>query len=337
MKAVVIHAPKDLRIDDVPEQEIGPYDVRIDVQAAGICGSDLHYFKHGGFGATRLREPMILGHELAGFVTELGVNVEHLRIGDVVAVNPSHPCGHCHYCGLGRHNLCLDMRFYGSAMRFPHVQGGFRQSIVCNEAQAIAVGAGTSAAQAAFAEPLAVAIHAVNQAGSLLGKNVLVAGAGPIGVLTVAVAKLAGAMSVTVTDILDAPLAIATKIGADRVVNVSTSGQMEGDQFDVMFEAAGSPATVLQGLSLVVRGGTIVQIGQGAEATLPMSVIVTRELIIKGAFRFDGEFQTAVDLISRRRINVASLLTDTFGVDDAFTAFEVAMDKERSMKVQLTF
>jgi L-idonate 5-dehydrogenase len=338
MKAVVIHSPLDLRVDDVPEQAVGTHDVKVKVQAGGICGSDLHYYKHGGFGTTRIREPLILGHELAGLIVEVGGDVDGHLLGQTVAINPSHPCGGCHFCLLGQRNLCLDMRFYGSAMRFPHVQGGFRQYIVCDAAQVFPVQAETSPAEAALAEPLAVALHAVSQAGPLLGKKVLVTGAGPIGVLTVAAARFAGAHSITATDVLDRPLSIAQALGADRLINIARDEEaLRGGDFDIMFEAAGSAKTILQGIEIVARGGTIVQIGQGAEVTLPMSQIVTRELTFKGAFRFDGEFAMAVDLIDKRRIAVAELLTDTFHVDDAASAFEVAMDKERSMKVQLVF
>lgn len=338
MKAVVIHSPLDLRVDDVSEQAVGPHDVKVKVQAGGICGSDLHYYRHGGFGTVKIREPMILGHELAGSIVEVGNCVDAQLLGRTVAINPSHPCGQCHYCLLGKRNLCLDMRFYGSAMRFPHVQGGFRQFIVCDAAQVFPVRAKTSAAEAAFAEPLAVALHAVSQAGPLLGKKVLVTGAGPIGVLTVAAARFAGAHSITATDVLDRPLTVAQAVGADHVINIARDEEaLKGGDFDIMFEAAGSAKTILNGIEIVARGGTIVQIGQGAEATLPMSQIVTRELTLKGAFRFDREFAMAVDLIDKRRIAVAALLTDTFAIDDVTRAFEVAMDKERSMKVQLVF
>ena len=339
MKAVVIHAPLDIRVDEIDDEVVGPSDVKVKIEAGGICGSDLHYYRHGGFGAVRIREPMVLGHELAGSVVEVGSQVTHLAVGQAVAVNPSHPCGHCRYCQLGRRNQCLDMRFFGSAMRFPHVQGGFRQYVVCDAVQAVPVADGITMAEAAFAEPLAVCLHAVNRAGSLMGKNVLVTGAGPIGLLTVAAARFAGARSVTVTDILDAPLRLAELIGATAAINVSDTGggKLPEDSFDVMFEAAGNAKTVVDGLALVTRGGLIVQIGQGAEATLPMSVIVTREITLKGAFRFDHEFALAVDLIGQRAINVSGLLTDSFNFNQAKQAFELAGDKQRSMKVQLTF
>ena len=295
MKAVVIHAAGDLRVEERSEPQLGPGDVKVRVGAGGICGSDLHYFHHGGFGTVRLREPMILGHEIAGTIAEVGAGVTHLAPGQKVAVNPSRACGHCDFCQQGLQNHCLEMRFFGSAMRYPHVQGGFRQVLTCDAAQAVPVPDHVSLTEAAFAEPLAVCLHAVARAGSLLGRKVLVTGAGPIGLLTAAAARLAGAAEVVVTDIVDAPLAIARKLGVTRVVNVATEPDAlagyEGNKgaFDVLFEAAGAAATLVAGLRVVRPRGILVQIGQGAEATLPMSLIVTKELDLRGTFRFHEE------------------------------------------------
>ncbi len=343
MKAVVIHAAGDLRVDEVEDVPLGPQDVRVRVGAGGICGSDLHYYRHGGFGTVRLRQPMILGHEIAGTVVEVGAAVAALRRGQSVAINPGRACGHCRFCQAGQQSHCLDMRFYGSAMRFPHVQGGFREHLVCDAAQAYPVGEAVSLTQAAFAEPLAVALHAVARAGSLLGQRVLVAGAGPIGVLTAAAARRAGAAEIVVTDLLDPPLAVATRCGADRVINVArdpdalAAYEVDKGAFDVMFEAAGGVATLLSGLRVVRPLGMIVQIGQGAEAALPMSMIVTKELDLRGTFRFWGEFGTAVGFIATGLIDVKPLLTEVIDMADARRAFDLAADKSRSMKVQLAF
>lgn len=341
MRAAVLHAPGDLRIEEGDDDQLGPGQVRIRLRAGGICGSDLHYFLHGGFGTVRLREPMILGHEVAGTVEEVGPDVENLGLGQLVAVNPSQACGRCAFCTRGQHNHCLDMRFYGSAMPTPHVQGAFRDSIVCQARQAVPVVECVSAGEAAFAEPLAVCLHAATRAGPLLGRRVLVTGSGPIGALMVAAARVAGASEIVVTDILDSPLGLASRMGADTAINVARSANalavFERDKgyFDVMFEAAGSAAAVLAGLKVVRPLGTIVQIGQGAEASLPMSTIVTKEIALIGSFRFDSEFETAVGLIGGRRINVLPLLTDTLPLSDVNRAFELAADKARSMKVQL--
>jgi L-idonate 5-dehydrogenase len=193
MRAVVAHAAKDLRIEEVATPDVGSNEIRVRVGFGGICGSDLHYFNHGGFGAVRLREPMILGHEVAATVEEVGRTVTRVKPGDRVAVSPSLPCNSCEYCLLGRQNQCLDMRFYGSAMRTPHVHGAFREALVCAEEQVYRIGDGTSLEMAALAEPLAVCVHAVRQSGDLVGRRVLVTGCGPIGTLVMLAARRAGA------------------------------------------------------------------------------------------------------------------------------------------------
>src|SRR5947199_5940915 len=245
MRAAVLHAAKDLRIEEVAAPPLGSRDVEVRIEAGGICGSDLHYYFDGGFGTVRLKEPMMLGHEIAGTVGRVGAEVASVRPGQRVAVNPSRPCGHCRYCGEGKQNHCLDMRFYGSAMRFPHVQGGFREVLVCDETQAVPVPATMSAAQAAFAEPFAVCLHAVNRAGPLLGKRVVVTGAGPIGALTVIAARRAGALEIVATDVADAPLAAAHQVGADARSNVSEKDALarygpDKGTFEVVFEASGN-------------------------------------------------------------------------------------------------
>ena len=244
MRGLVIHAPKDLRLEAVAEQPLGPTDVRVRIAAGGICGSDLHYFNHGGTGAIRIREPMVLGHEVAGTVEAVGAEVSRVAAGARVAVNPSRACGHCIRCAEGLHNHCLDMRFLGSAMRMPHVQGGFRETLVVHETQAVAVAEGVSLGEAAMAEPLAVCLHAVTRAGPLLGRRVLVTGCGPIGALCVMAAKHAGAGEVVATDVQPFPLSVARTAGADVALDVAAGPDALADlvgrtgPFDVLFEAS---------------------------------------------------------------------------------------------------
>jgi len=192
MRAIVAHATKDLRIEDHETDALTESQVKVKIERGGICGSDLHYYNHGGFGTVRLREPMILGHEVAGTIAEVGSAVHHLKVGQTVAVSPSRPCGTCQYCLQGMPNHCMDMRFYGSAMPFPHIQGAFRETLVADAAQC-AVTDNLTIAEAAMAEPLAVAVHATRQAGNLVGKRVLVTGCGPIGLLCILAARSAGA------------------------------------------------------------------------------------------------------------------------------------------------
>jgi L-idonate 5-dehydrogenase len=344
MRAVVIHAPRDLRVEPFAVAEPGPGQVKVRVGAGGICGSDLHYYQHGGFGVVRIKEPMVLGHEVAGTVIATGANVARVRTGDRIAINPSNPCFKCRFCLEGAHHHCLDMRFYGSAMRFPHVQGAFRDEIVIEEHQAFLVGEKTSLGEAAFAEPLSVCLHAVSRAGSLHGKRILVTGCGPIGCLTIIAARHAGAAEIVATDIAAAALAMARKVGADRAIDVAADPQAmsafaaDKGYFDVVFECAGNAQALAAALQAARAGGTVVQVGlAGAEVPVPINMIVAKEIALKGTFRFDAEFGFAVDLISRRAVDVTPLLTETLPIERAVDAFELASDRSRAMKVQLSF
>jgi L-idonate 5-dehydrogenase len=343
MRAVVIHAPKDLRIDSFPDPAPGAGEVRVKIAAGGICGSDLHYYHHGGFGTIRIQQPMALGHEIAGVIAAVGSDVSHLKPGMRVAVNPSEPCGVCLHCREGMRNQCLDMRFMGSAMRMPHVQGGFRENVTVGASQALPIADSLSLGEAAMAEPLAVCLHAGKQAGPLLGKRVLVTGCGPIGALMVVVARYAGAAEVVVTDIADTPLAVARKLGASRTVNSATEASALDPYragkgvFDVLFEASGNQAALRSALDLLRPGGIIVQLGLGGEMTLPVNTVVTKELQLRGTFRFDPEFELALRLMGEGLIDVKPLITSSLPFDSAVDAFELASDRSKSMKVQLTF
>jgi L-idonate 5-dehydrogenase len=342
--AAVIHAPKDLRIEDRPVREPGPSEVEIRIGVGGICGSDLHYYNHGGFGTVRLREPMILGHEIAGTISKVGTDVAHLEPGQHVAVNPSRPCQTCEYCQRGMHNHCTHMRFYGSAMRFPHIQGAFSEKLVCDAVQAIPIPDTLSLAEAAFAEPLAVCLHAVRRAGELLGKRVLITGSGPIGALTAMAARCAGAGEIIVTDIVDHTLFIAQQCGGvDQTINSAKTPDLLAPleagkgSIDVMFECSGNNHAFVGALAAMRPRGIIVQIGLGGEFAFLMNVLVAKEIDLRGTFRFHDEFYTAVSLITSNRINVRPLLTQTVPLADAVAGFELANDRNRAMKVQIRF
>ena len=347
MKAVVIHAPHDLRFDEWEDSAgttPGPNQVQVRIGAGGICGSDLHYYHQGGFGTIRIQHPMVLGHEIAGTVMAVGAGVDHVVAGDTVAVSPSAPCGHCRYCQAGMQNHCLDMRFYGSAMRNPHVHGGFREQLICRADQAHKLRPGTALTEAAFAEPLAVCLHAAKQAGPLQGRRVLVSGCGPIGALSVLVARHAGAREVVVTDLLDEPLALAMQIGADHVINMRSTPDglapygVDKGTFDVVFEASGAPQGIAAAIAAARPGATIVQVGiGGAETPIPLNLVVSKELNLRGTFRFHEEFAWAVDFIGRRQINVRPLLSEVMPAAEAKAAFDLASDRKQAMKVMLAF
>jgi L-idonate 5-dehydrogenase len=342
-KACVLHAAKDLRIENVPVAEMGDDQVLVHIGAGGICGSDLHYYLDGGFGAVRVREPFILGHEVAGTVAAVGAKVARVKPGDRIALNPSRPCGKCKFCQEGIQQHCLDMWFYGSAMRMPHSQGAFRQHIVVGEFQCEPVG-DVSLGEAACCEPLSVALHAVQQAGPLMGKRVLVTGSGPIGALVIVAARHAGALEVVATDLFDAALKKAIEMGATRTVNVSQAPGLaaaeftaEKGYFDVVFECTGVGVVIKSALPVLRPRGTLVQVGVTGDVPIPIDVLGPKEIRFIGTSRFHREYALGARLLKEGRINVKPIITATLPFDRAVEAFEMAADRKAQMKVQLTF
>jgi L-idonate 5-dehydrogenase len=342
MRAIVIHAARDLRIEERVPDAPGPGQLRLRLAAGGICGSDLHYFNHGGFGTVRLREPMILGHEVSAFVEEMGAGVKGFKPGQLVAVSPSRPCGTCRYCLEGLPNQCLSMRFYGSAMPFPHIQGAFSEVLVADAAQCIDA-TGLTQGEAAMAEPLAVALHATTLAGSLLGKRVLVTGCGPIGMLAMLAARRAGAAEIVATDLSDFTLGLASKGGADRVINTGkdpdalAAYSADKGYFDVLFECTGAVAALTGGIAALRPRGVILQLGLGGDMALPMMAITAKELSLRGSFRFHHEFAFGVELMRKRLIDVRPLITHTLPLAEAEAAFHIASDRGQTVKAQIAF
>lgn len=342
MKTITAHAAKDLRVEDHPVPAPGPGEVLVEMAAGGICGSDLHYYNHGGFGTVRLKEPMILGHEVSGRIKALGEGVEGLTPGQLVAVSPSRPCGVCAFCQAGQQNHCTEMRFYGSAMPFPHIQGAFREMLVADASQC-APADGLTPGEAAMAEPLSVVLHAARQAGDLNGKRVLVTGCGPIGLLAVLVARQAGAVEIAATDVSDFTLAKAREVGADHTVNVATNPEglapFEANKgaFDVLFECSGVAAALAAAIPVIRPQGLIMQLGLGGDMTLPVQAMTAKELALRGSFRFHHEFPLAVEMMRAGRLDVKPLITQTIGMDKATDAFELASDRSQAIKVQLSF
>ncbi|HTV52854.1 MAG TPA: L-idonate 5-dehydrogenase [Steroidobacteraceae bacterium] len=344
MLAAVCHGKKDLRVERVEDGPLAADEVRVAVAYGGICGSDLHYYHRGAVGDFALREPLTLGHEVSGTVIETGAAVTGLAAGTKAALDPSRPCLRCSFCRAGRSNLCIDMRFLGSAARFPHVQGGFAQHLVLRQDQIVPVPQDTDLLRLAVAEPLSVALHAVNRAGTLLGKRVLITGSGPIGLLIARAARLAGAAEVVSTDVANRPLEVArTAMGATHTVNVAASPsglaafEVDGGYFDVAFEASGSAAALASIFRLLRRGGRIVQVGMlpSSATEIAVNALQSREFELVGAFRANDEFRLAVRLIVTGAIDVSGILSGTYPLEQAATALESAGDRSRVVKLHL--
>lgn len=340
-----LHGQSDLRIETLPETEPGADEVLVAVGAGGICGSDLHYWQDGGFGPIRVREPIILGHEAAGTVIAAGTGVTALSVGDIVALNPSHPCGTCKFCLQSAQQHCLSMRFKGSAMLFPHEQGMFRDRIVMQAEQCLRADAGVPIAEVALAEPLAVCLRALRRAhafsGGLAGKRVLITGAGPIGALCTLLVARAGAAEIVVTDLQDATLAVAASVGATRTVNVTKDDLVPWSQdkgvFDLAFECSAAAPALRSAISTVLPMGTIVQVGVTGDLPVPLNLIVGKEIALVGTHRFHDEFAEAVSLINGQSLPLGRIVTHTFPLDRIQDAMETAADRSRSVKVQVTF
>ncbi|OAT76544.1 L-idonate 5-dehydrogenase [Mangrovibacter phragmitis] len=312
----------------------------VEIVRGGICGSDLHYYQEGKVGNFQVKQPMILGHEVIGRV--VATDSPDLQKGQRVAINPSRPCGQCKYCLNHEENQCTTMRFFGSAMYFPHVDGGFTQYKVVDTAQCVPYAEHADDKIVAFAEPLAVAIHAAHQAGDLEGKRVFISGVGPIGCLIAAAVRTLGAAEVVCADISERSRQLAQEMGATQTVDAKngdfTAWEEEKGYFDIAFEVSGNAASVQRCIAVTRARGVLVQVGMGGNIPdFPLMNIIAKELVLKGSFRFTTEFSTAVNWLSNNTINPLPLLSAEYPFTDLENALKFAGDKTRAAKVQLVF
>ena len=342
MRAVVAHAAKDLRVEKRPRPRSARGTSGCESPSAASAARTCITTHHGGFGDVRLREPMILGHEVAGVVEAVGAEVPRVRVGERVAVNPSRPCNHCRYCLEGQQNHCLDMRFYGSAMRFPTCRAASASTLVCDEAQAMPSPTASRSAKPRWPSRWRSACTPAPRrapARQARAGHRSRADRGPLRDRRPA----RGRRRIVVTDIADATLGAARRVGADQTLNVAADPARLADygrdkgHFDVLFEASGAEAAVRSALEVVRPGGVLVQLGLGGEMTLPVNMITAKELEMRGTFRFHEEFALAVELIGKGLVDVKPLITATIPFIRAREAFELAGDRSRSMKVQLQF
>lgn len=344
MIAAVLHEPNKIVLEEWDQPEPGPGQVLVRVRAGGICGSDLSYYYKGKSGDFIMRDPFVLGHELAGEIASIGPDVTAFTPGQRVAVNPALHCGTCRFCVRGMINHCLHLRFLGSASVHPHAHGAFREYIVVSEAQCVAIPDSFDYAAASMAEPLAVTLHAMRHAPTLLGARVLVVGCGPIGCMLVACARRAGAHHLTAVDLAEPALRKAEQMGADATVSAIDTAQIEAWQqrrgtFDVTIEASGSPAGLETALRTAIAGGTVIQVGNMPAGQSPVSLnyIMSKELRFQGSFRFGVEYGTAVEEIVSGKMDLRPLMSHKYPLASANEAFAMAQDRSQSMKVHLQF
>ncbi len=279
MNVVHLHGQRDMRIEQEQRPVPGPGEVLLRIRAVGICGSDLHYYKEGGIGDAVVNEPLTIGHEFAGEIAELGPGVTGLTVGQAVALDPAMPCHHCEFCIEGNSNLCPNVRFAGS----PGVQGAMREYMVHPAANCFPLMPGMSFADGAVLEPLGIGIHAVDLGKQRVGATVAVLGSGPIGLMTMQVARAAGASSIFATDILDYRLDAARKCGATHTYNPQREDVVEaimqatqGRGVDVVYECSGAQDTPEQAMYLAKPGGTVVLVGIPSEDTTTFTASVAR-------------------------------------------------------------
>ncbi|MHA6345924.1 L-idonate 5-dehydrogenase [Roseivivax sp. CAU 1761] len=342
MKACVIHAAGQVRLETVEEPALQAGEVRLAFGHGGVCGSDIHYVAHGRVGDSVVLDPMVLGHEFSGTVIEAHPDVRNLSVGDRVAVNPARACGKCEFCRNGRSNLCTDMCFMGSAARRPHQSGGFAERPVVAAAQCIPVPADTDLRHLALAEPYAVALHAVALAGDMTGQRVLVTGAGVIGQLLAIAARRAGAAEIVMADVVPEALERARQLGADRVINsadaTAAADLTDTPACDTALEASGAPAAFDLCIAALRPGGTLLQVGfLPPQAPLTLAKLLTRELRVVGTYRFTDEFAEAVRQIVDGAVDLRPLISADLGLDDPAAVFAAAQDKVRNLKVMVQF
>ncbi|GAA5118716.1 L-idonate 5-dehydrogenase [Pseudonocardia adelaidensis] len=328
MRAVVVHAAGDVRVDERPDPRPGPGEVLLAMEWGGVCGSDISYFRHGATGTAVLRHPLVLGHEVAGRVAAVGPGVDGIAEGDAATVHPATTVGDARLPDrlAGRTNLHPCVRYFGSAAFDPHTDGGFSEYRVVRADQVRSLPDGVSTEHGALAEPLGVALHAVHRAGDVRGKTVLVNGAGPIGSLVVAAAKHRGAAAVVASDVAAPALAVAAAIGADTTVDLTTSALP--DDVEVVIEASGAAAAIGPVLRATARGGTLVQVGNLPGSAVPavLGDLVTREITWVGSYRFVDEIDDALRAM-RDGLDVSPVITHRFPLSRAAEALGVAADR----------
>jgi L-iditol 2-dehydrogenase len=314
MHAVVLRGPGEVVVEERPVPTPGPDEVLVRVTAVGVCGSDVHYVKHGRIGNFVVTGPMILGHEPAGVIVAVGAQVPPDRVGQRVSIEPGRPCRRCRYCLGGQYNLCPQMAFFAT----PPIDGALSEYVVVHEAFAHPVPDSLSDDEAALLAPLSVGVWACRKARVGIGSRVLVTGAGAVGLVAMQVARAAGAAEVVVTDVDTRRLAMASELSADGAVDTSSSGLDPTFQPDVVLECSGNLGALQSAVEVLAPAGRVVLVGAGFDnLMLPMGIVQPRELEIMGIFRYANTWPAAIELVKSGRVVLKPLVTSHVGLADS--------------------
>jgi 2-desacetyl-2-hydroxyethyl bacteriochlorophyllide A dehydrogenase len=335
MKAAVWYGGKDIRIEDVPKSKIESDEVLVRVKAVGICGSELHAYE--GI-SQRRTPPLVMGHEFSGEVADVGKDVKNFKLGDRIIVDPLKRCGVCTPCVRGQGNVCRNVKLLGL-----HTSGAFAEYVAVPALNCYILPSHVTFEEGAMAEPLSVAIRAVNNSTIKLGDTVVIIGAGIIGLTILKAAKETGAKNLIVSDVIDYRLDYAKAFGADVTINSKTEDPVvkvmeltDGSGADVVFEAVGLEATVQQGLQMLSIGGRLTVVGMLSKTmTLDVLSIVTRELQIRGSYAYaQDDFRRALSYIINRKIDVKPLITNILPLEKTKEGFEMIHEKKgKALKV----
>jgi L-iditol 2-dehydrogenase len=333
MKAAVMPGPEKIEIAerDIPQPKSN--EVLVKLEYVGICGSDLHYYENGRIGDFIVNFPFILGHESGGVVVEAGSGVNHLKVGDKVALEPGKTCGRCEFCKTGRYNLCPDVIFFAT----PPVDGVFQEYAAHQADLCFKLPDNVSTLEGALIEPLAVGFHAAITGGAKLGQTALVTGSGCIGLVSMLALKALGVSRVFMSDVVVKRLEKAKALGAAGIINaaeqdlVKTVKELNGGQeLDLVIETSGNETAAGQGIGLLKKGGTLVFVGysQTGMMKLPIGQALDKELTMKTIFRYRHIYPLAIDAVAQGKVDIKNIVTNVFD----FADIQNAMDQSAGNK-----
>eukprot|EP01095_Lingulamoeba_sp_RSL-Kostka_P013313 TRINITY_DN5498_c0_g1_i1.p1 TRINITY_DN5498_c0_g1~~TRINITY_DN5498_c0_g1_i1.p1 ORF type:complete len:353 (-),score=150.89 TRINITY_DN5498_c0_g1_i1:75-1133(-) len=330
-QSAILYGVDDLRLEEVDIPEPGDDEVLIRMKAIGICGSDVHYWKHGRIGDFIVNEPMVLGHESAGQIVKIGANVTDLEVGDKVALEPGVPCYYCDQCLSGRYNLCKDVKFLAT----PPIHGSMQTYVTHSANFCFKLPDNMTYDQGAMMEPLSVGLYAIKRGGVTLGDTVFISGAGPIGLMCLIAAKAAGASIIIISDLVAERLDVAEQLGATHIFQIGKDDQVKSvdvavkkgilPEPTISIECSGAGVAVTSCINCTKSGGKIVIVGMGPpEIKIPLVSAACREVDIIGVFRYANTYAQARALLASGQIDVSPIITHHFDIENMIEAFNVS-------------